>query len=61
MPLMENWEREGNGEWCHGKVSFVYRKKPREAQKYRILYDDGTSRIPHGGGKTLRQSLILAT
>ena len=43
LTFQENWEREGNGEWCHGKVSVVYRKKSREAQKYRILYDDGTS------------------
>jgi hypothetical protein len=24
-------------------MSFVYRKKSRESQKYRILYDDGTT------------------
>ena len=43
LTFQENWERDGNGEWCHGKVSFVYRRTAREAQKYRILYDDGTS------------------
>ena len=43
LTFQENWEREGNGEWCHGKVSFVYWKKSREAQKYRILYDDGST------------------
>jgi hypothetical protein len=43
LTFEENWDREGNGEWCHGKVSFVYRKKSRESQKYRLLYDDGTS------------------
>jgi hypothetical protein len=43
LTFEENWAREGNGEWCHGRVSFVYRKKSRESQKYRILYDDGTT------------------
>jgi hypothetical protein len=43
LTFQENWEREGNGEWFYGKVSFVYRRKSRESQKYRILYDDGTS------------------
>jgi hypothetical protein len=43
LTFQENWAREGNGEWCYGKVSFVYRKKSRESQKYRLLYDDGTS------------------
>ena len=43
LTFQENWERDGNGEWCHGRVSFVYRKKAREAQKYRVLYDEGTT------------------
>jgi hypothetical protein len=44
LTFQGNWEREGNGEWrCYGKVSFVYRKTLRESQKYRIVYDDGTS------------------
>ena len=38
----ENWLRDGPGEWCYGKVSFVFRKKPRMPQKYRIKYHEGT-------------------
>ena len=38
----EKWRREGNGEWCYGKVTFVFRKKPRQPQKYRIKYHEGT-------------------
>ena len=38
----EDWERKGHGEWCHGRVTFVYKKKSRQPQKYRILYDEGT-------------------
>jgi hypothetical protein len=43
LTFEENWAGEGNGKWCHGKVSFVYRKRSRKSQKYRILYDDGTT------------------
>jgi hypothetical protein len=43
LTFSEKWLRDGNGEWCYGKISFVYRKKSREAQKYRILYHEGTS------------------
>jgi hypothetical protein len=38
----EDWEKKGHGEWCHGRVTFVYKKKSRQPQKYRILYDEGT-------------------
>ena len=37
------WARDGHGEWCYGKISFVYKKIGRQPQKYRILYHDGTS------------------
>ncbi len=38
----EKWLRDGNGEWCYGKVSFIFKKKPRMPQKYRIKYHEGT-------------------
>ena len=37
----EDWLAKGNGEWCYGTVSFVYVKKGRQAQKYRVKYDGG--------------------
>ncbi len=43
LTFSEKWLRDGNGEWCYGKISFVYRKKSRMAQKYIILYHEGTS------------------
>jgi hypothetical protein len=30
------------GEWCYGKISFVFKKKSRMPQKYRIKYHEGT-------------------
>jgi hypothetical protein len=30
------WRREGHGGWCYGRITFVFRKKPRQPQKYRI-------------------------
>ena len=38
----EKWLRDGNGVWCYGKVSFVFKKKTRQPQKYRIKYHEGT-------------------
>ncbi len=38
----ERWLRDGHGEWCYGKVSFLFKKKPRMPQKYRIKYHEGT-------------------
>ncbi len=40
--LLKIGERRGMGEWCPGRVTFVYKKKSRQPQKYRILYDEGT-------------------
>jgi len=37
----EDWLAKGNCEWCYGTVSFVYVKKGRQAQKYRVKYDGG--------------------
>jgi hypothetical protein len=39
----EKWEQDGNGEWCYGTASHVYRKKGRQPQNYRIKYDEGTA------------------
>jgi hypothetical protein len=30
----EKWEQDGNGEWCYGTISHVYRKKGRQPQNY---------------------------
>ena len=43
LTFSEKWLRDGNGEWCYGEISFVYKKKSRQPQKYRILYNEGTS------------------
>jgi hypothetical protein len=45
LSFSARWARDNNGEWCYGKISFVYKKKSREAQKYRILYHDGTTML----------------
>ncbi len=34
--------RDGNGVWCYGKISFVFKKRSRQTQKYRIKYHEGT-------------------
>jgi hypothetical protein len=43
LTFSEKWLRDGNGEWCYGKISFVFKKRSRQPQKYRILYHEGTS------------------
>ena len=43
LQFSERWARDGNGEWCYGKNSFVFVKRSRAPQKYRILYHDGTT------------------
>jgi hypothetical protein len=43
LQFRERWARDGNGEWCYGKVSFVFKKRSRTPQKYIILYHDGTT------------------
>ena len=43
LTFSEKWLRDGNGEWCYGKITFVYKKQSRKAQKYRILYHEGTT------------------
>jgi hypothetical protein len=37
----EKWAANGHGEWCYGQISHIYVRKGREAQKYRIKYDEG--------------------
>ncbi len=39
----EKWAADGNGEWCYGSVSFVYIRRCRAVQKYRVKYDEGTT------------------
>jgi hypothetical protein len=38
----EKWAADKNGEWCYGTVSFVYARRSRTEQKYRVKYDEGT-------------------
>ncbi len=38
----EKWAADGHGEWCYGTVSFVYARRGRHAQLYRVKYDEGT-------------------
>ncbi len=45
LTFSQNWEKEGNGEWCYGRVTFVYKKKSRQPQKYRIHYNEGTTMV----------------
>ncbi len=39
----QEWMYKGNGEWCYGKISFVFARKPRQQQKYRIKYHEGST------------------
>ncbi len=39
----EKWAADKNGEWCYGTVSFVYSRRGRHLQKYRVKYDEGTT------------------
>ncbi len=41
-PLFSEKWADKNGEWCYGTVSFVYARKGRHAQRYRVKYDEGT-------------------
>jgi hypothetical protein len=42
LKFSERWLRDGNGVWCYGKISFVFKKVSRQTQKYRIKYHEGT-------------------
>jgi hypothetical protein len=39
--LSEKWAANGHGEWCYGTFSFVYARRGRHAQLYRVKYDEG--------------------
>ena len=43
LSFSDRWARDGHGEWCYGRISFVYKKIGRLPQKYCILYHEGTS------------------
>ena len=65
---------KGLGAFCFGTVSFVYRQRGREVQKYRVRWDDGSiGQVEHqhlelvsveevstdvGGGQTSTRRLI---
>jgi hypothetical protein len=40
----EKWAADEHGEWCYGTVSFVYARRGRYAQLYRVstMRDEGT-------------------
>jgi hypothetical protein len=38
----EKWDADGNAEWCYGTMSFVYARRGRRCQLYRVKYDEGT-------------------
>ena len=38
----EKWAADGHGEWCYGAISFVYSRRGRHTQMYRVKYDEGT-------------------
>jgi hypothetical protein len=42
LKFSERWLRDGNGVWCYGKISFIFKKQSRQPQKYRIKYHEGT-------------------
>ena len=37
LTFSEKWLRDGNGEWCYGKISFVYKKKKQTATEIQDL------------------------
>jgi hypothetical protein len=41
MLWSERWAHDNKGEWCYGKISFVFKKKSWQPQKYRIKYHEG--------------------
>jgi hypothetical protein len=41
LKFSERWLRDGDGVWCYGKISFVFKKQSRQTQKYRIKYHEG--------------------
>jgi hypothetical protein len=43
MNFSERWVADGNGTWCCAAISRVYVRKGRQAQKYSIKYDEGST------------------
>ncbi len=43
LKYSERQMRDGKGPWCYGKISFVFKKKSRMPQKYKIKYHEGGS------------------
>ena len=43
LKYSERQLRDGKGAWCYGKISFVFKKKSRMPQKYKIKYHEGGS------------------
>jgi len=41
----QRWQAQGNGAFCHGKVTRVLKKKSRETQKYKIRWDDKSTSV----------------
>ncbi len=39
----EKCAADKNGEWCYRTASFVYARRGRHLQKYRVKYDEGTT------------------
>ena len=39
----QKWAADGHGEWCYGTVSWIYVRRGRQVQKYRVKYDEGTT------------------
>ena len=42
----QRWQAEGNGAYCHGRVTIrVLKKKPREPQMYKVRWDDKSTSV----------------
>ena len=39
----QKWAADGHGEWCYGSVSWIYCRRGRQVQRYRVKYDEGTT------------------
>ena len=41
----QRWQAQGNGAYCHGRVTRVLKKKPREPQTYKVRWDDKSTSV----------------
>jgi hypothetical protein len=39
----QKWAADGHGEWCYGTISWIYVRRGRQAQRYRVKYDERTT------------------